>query len=150
MRRLFAAVLSVLLLVTGFCISVQASQDTESVIWYEDGSCLETTIVVQEIRAADIKTAKEVQTYKNSQGIIEWQITLTATFTYDGTTSKATDAQCSVTIYDDAWSVVTKYAVRTGAMAEGHVTLSRSVLGMEVERPSYVVTLECDAEGNIS
>lgn len=149
MKRLIAIALCVVFIITGTTVPVQAEEGQET-IWYSDGSCLEITVTGLDTRATGVKTRSKTYTFRDNESSIDWQITLTATFTYDGTTSKATDAQCSVTIYDDAWSVVTKYAVRAGVMAEGHVTLSRSVLGMEVERPCYVVTLECDAEGNIS
>lgn len=115
-----------------------------------DGGCLEIKTVILDYRASGTKTAKREMTSKNANGDVQWKITLTGTFSYDGITAKATNAQVAVQIQNTTnWSLSSKYAYTTGAVAKADVALIHKVSGSVIDQPSYSLTLTCDPDGNI-
>lgn len=150
MRRVIALLLSIIFLISFGMVPAQAEQVSSCIEWLEDGSCIETVLYVMESRASGTKTARKVSTLKDGAGNVDVEMTLTATFTYDGTTAKATSAEVSVTIYDSAWSLISKYTVRSSNNATATVNLSRSALGVVMETPTITIKLTCDPDGNVS
>lgn len=150
MKRLITCLLCAFLVGCVFSVPAGAEQVSTIVEQFEDGSYIEEYIIEDIARSSDTKTVTKYQNYRDENGNIDWTITLTATFTYDGTTAKSTSAESSVSIYVSYWSMVNKYTVRSGNTATGKVTLSQTALGIEVARNTYTIELTCTPDGTVS
>jgi len=120
-------------------------------LWYADGSRLEIiTEVCRDMTVSNTITGYRTYQKKDSSGTLEWKATLTATFTYTGSTSTCTDASCAVTIYKSNWYVASCTTTRSGNMATTYLTMGYKVNGTTLYTRSYTITLSCDANGNLS
>lgn len=150
-KKYASMVLSVILLLSALSFRVCAVSNeavATEVIPLEDGGYLEVTIVQSMARST--KSGNKYYTYKDSAGAIKWQAILSATFSYDGTTSSCTSSACSVSVYDSSWSLASKYAYRSGNTAYASVTMSYTTAGVETSRSTYKLSLSCDENGNLS
>jgi hypothetical protein len=153
MVRKFASLLMVFVIL--FCcttVSASATGDVEqsNIIRFDDGSYIEVIIEESLARAASTKTGYKLYRYRDASDNIEWEADLTATFTYDGTTSTCTSANCTVTIYDDLWYEISCSTSRSGATATTLLTMGKRFLGITISKPQYTITLTCDKDGNLS
>lgn len=121
-----------------------------NVILFDDGSYIERSTSELSTRTTNTKSGKATYNYRNSEGTLLWQAVLSGTFTYTGTTSTCTGASCSVTIYDSNWYQVSKSTSYSGNTATAQLTMGQKVLGVTISKPSYTLTLSCDANGNLS
>lgn len=132
-------------------IKTELSDDGIERLWYADGGRLEIiTEVFRDLTASNSITGYRTYQKKDSSGTLEWKATLTATFTYTGTTSSCTGASCAVTIYKSNWYVVSNITTRSANTATTHLTMGYKVLGTTLYTRSYTITLSCDANGNLS
>ena len=90
------------------------------------------------------KTASKTYSFKNNSGKVLATYTLTGTFTYNGSSSTCTNATCSTSISDSAYSFTQKTARPSGNTAIGSFTLSSSK-----QTISKTLTLKCNANGTI-
>lgn len=164
MKRLISSFLVILLFVSFFplrtfaaeeCLPIftseQAQGRTVQIIQYEDGSSLLIITDSSQLgRSSNTKTGTRVYIRNDTSGTAQWKATLTATFTYNGTTSTCTNASCAVTIYNSSWYVVSKSTTRSGNTATAHLTMGYRVLGITAFTQSYTISLSCDANGNLS
>ena len=95
--------------------------------------------------ASSTKTAHRTYTYYNNAGKTAWDFTLTATFSYDQKTAKATAASTSYKIYVSGWKCASKDSSTTGATAKGKGTFKYLTLTKNVE-----LGLKCSASGTIT
>lgn len=120
-------------------------------IWYSDGSSLEVHTESNTVPGTrNSLTGERTYLKKDSSGALEWKATLTATFTYNGSTSTCTSASCSVPIYKSNWYVVSCTTARSGNTATTNLTMGYKVNGSTLYTRSYTITLSCDANGNLS
>ena len=82
---------------------------------FEDGSYIIEELqiipdnnIISPIASTKSTTAVRNSTKYNAAGQKCWTFSLTATFQYNGTTSKATAASCSYTIHQNGWSCKNK------------------------------------------
>ena len=120
------------------------------IIQYSDGSSLEIVTTETATRASGSKTGNRAYIYRDNNGETKWQAVLTANFTYTGSSSTCTSASCSVTIYDTSWYQAYKSTSHSGNTATAQLTMGHKILGVTVSKPSYTITLSCDANGNLS
>lgn len=80
-----------------------------------------------------------------SSGTSIFAISVTGTFTYDGTTSDATSASCSVVTYVENATITSRRAYTSGASACAFGSVSYN--GATLQK---TVTLTCDKNGNLS
>ena len=136
------------------CTSLSASatenEELGNIIYFDDGSYIEVVIEESYTRAASTKTGYKLYRYRDSNDNIEWEADLTATFTYDGTTSTCTGANCVVTIYENAWYEISNTTTYSGNTATTHLTLGQKFLGITISKPQYTIALTCDKDGNLS
>ncbi|NCE64033.1 hypothetical protein D1159_05385 [Pseudoflavonifractor sp. 524-17] len=147
MKRIRAFVTAFLVLSLCVCtVSAQENPSVQSteVIWYEDGSCLEITTIVDTQARASAKSAKKIFDYKVG-GKVAISYTLQGWFEYDSSTSKAVDTDASIDIYQPGWSLTSNRETCSGSTVRGTATFSG---------PSGSKTLSgsitCDKNGNIS
>lgn len=86
----------------------------------------------------------------DTNGTAVWRMTLTGTFTYDGSSSSCTGASLSFTAYDSAYYKVSGNAYPSGSSAVADFTVGFRVLGITVATTNHHMVLSCDANGNLS
>lgn len=128
----------------------ELSEENKEIIVFDDGSYLEIVTTSVSTRASGSKTGYKNYTYVDNSNVLQWKATLTASFTYTGTSSTCTSANCSVSISNSAWYVVSNSTSRSGNTATTNLTMGRKALGVTVSKPSFVITLSCDKDGNLS
>lgn len=152
MKRLFVLLTAFILVLSLFPVqAICASQPAEilEVIRYEDGSYLEITLESVQTRASSSVTKTKTYTYRDDENNAIWKASLTASFTYTGSSATCTSSSCTTTVYDSDWYLVSKSADRSGNTATADVTFGRKVLGVTVKKVSYTITMTCDANGNV-
>lgn len=135
----------------GMPISAHATENEDvTITTFDDGSYLEIVITEGNTRASNSKSGQKTLSYKNSNGEVEWKAVLSASFTYTGSSATCTSASCTVTTYLNDWYVVSKSTTRNANTATTQLTMGERVLGVTISKPSYTLTLSCDANGNLS
>lgn len=160
MKRFYSILLVVVLFLAVLPVQAFAAdmpQQGDDVIYYSDGSSL----VISQAKEADqgaflqsnsalasgTKSGQRTYTFRDSDGNVCWVATLTANYTYNGTSASCTSASCSVTISDHHFYVVSKNTTRSGNTATTHLTLGRRLLGVTVSKTNYTITLSCTKDG---
>lgn len=151
MKKISAVFLTCILILFALPLQVQAQQ--RDVIYYADGSY---TIVAIEgsvdgmTRTTSSKTGTKHYDHYTSSGQLQWKVTLTATFTFDGSASTCTSVQTpGITIYANDWTVSSKSSYRNGNTATANVEMKKSGLLGSKKYP-VTITLSCDKNGTLS
>lgn len=147
--RILSLALVFLLLFTAIP-AYAGTTEQNHVIYFEDGSYVEISITQLETRATNTKNGYKTYTFYDASDNIEWKAKLSATFTYTGSTSTCTSANCTVTIYESKWYEISNSTTRSGATATTHLTMGKRFLGITTSKPEYTITLTCDKNGNLS
>ena len=120
-------------------------RDTE-IIHTEDGDIeVETVLTIQHsLLRAKARTASKAQTFK-ADGTTIANVTLTATFQYDGNTVSVTNTDSTYTTYD-GWSYKSEKITTSGGTAK---------LSAKLAKTSYVdvavnISMTCTVDGTIS
>ena len=151
-RKLVSLLLVLALLFASTTLSASAVESTKkgNIIRFSDGSYIEVVVEESNARAASTKTGYKLYRYRDASDNIEWEADLTATFTYNGTTSTCTSANCTVTIYESRWYEISNTTTRSGNTATTQLTMGEKFLGITISKPQYTITLTCDKDGNLS
>ncbi len=133
--------------------SVGAFASESNCVYYDDGSYDLITVEAEDgvlTRATSSKTGTVTREHYSANNVLEWKISMKATFTYNGQTSSCTVVNRPViTIYDSDWSVYSNTYSKSGNTATGNVTMERDQLIGSVQVP-VTLTLSCDKNGNLS
>ncbi len=122
-----------------------------SVEYFDDGSCLVTTITEEIANSrASTKTGNKTTTYKDSDGTALWAYKITGTFSYTGSTSTCTAVSDSYTISNDNWHMSSHSCSKSGNTANGTVTMKYKVLGITANTITRNISLSCSASGTLS
>ena len=119
-------------------------------ITFDDGSyaIIETTVSQTPFTlfaAAKTKSASRTYTYYEADNIKKWDFSVNGTFSYDGSTAKATSSSSSYNIYASGWSLVSRNASKSGATATATGTFKYASI-----TKSTTIGLKCSADGTIS
>ena len=87
---------------------------------------------------------------KNSAGTVLWSISIKATFSYDGTTSKCTSCSHSCEVYASAWSIDSISSSRSGNSATTKAIATYTAPSGASQSYSKSVTIKCSATGVVS
>lgn len=150
MKRLFCCVLSLLLIIGMLPYHANAAGNNIETIYFQDGSYLVTEIITNGSRASGNVTGSKPSAYYDSEGVIQWRVTLTGSFTYNGSSATCTSSSANVTIYDSTWYTISKTTGKSGNTATASVTMGKKAVGVTVAKVPISMTLECDADGNLS
>ena len=152
MFKRFACALFIFVLIVSLPTKAFATNynETASIIYLEDGSYITITTVEIETRASGSKTAQRTYTCTANDGTVCWTATLTASFSYTGSSATCTSSDCSVTVYKSNWYTVSKSATKSGNTATATVTMGRKVLGITIAKDTYSISISCDPNGNLS
>lgn len=107
-------------------------------------------ISTSQTRATNTKTGSKIAACKNSSGEVQWTVTVTGTFTYNGTSSTCTKASVSTKIVNDIWRITSASSSKSSNKAIATATAKRYLLGVELAPETKTVTLTCDKNGNLS
>ena len=152
--KMIAGLLAFVLLLSGVPAQIahaSAGEELLEVISYAYGSYLEITLeTLPQARASGSITKAKNYIFNSTEGVPQWKITLTGSFTYTGTGSTCTASNCNVTIYNSIWSVASKSATRSGNTAYGSARMVKKYLGAITFDKTYNLSLTCDKNGNVS
>lgn len=166
MKKLFALIMSVMMLMTVFSVftvSANTEQDntikgniiSETTEYFSDGSSA-TVIVTDEsgvlTRATTYtKTGSKYYILRNKNGAELWRFTVHGTFSVNpGVSSTCTGVSHSISITEDAWQNKSASTSRSGNQAIGDATFIKKLLFITTETKSCHVILTCDANGKLS
>lgn len=117
----------------------QTSDGNQVVFYKEDG------------RYRFEKTTTKTKSCYSEDDELLWEMTITATFLYDGTGAECTDVSGEVYIAaTGSWYVISETPEASGNTASYTVDFGRSALGVTTSSNSYTITVSCDAKGNLS
>lgn len=94
-------------------------------------------------------TALKSLTYQDSNGNVCWEATLTASFTYDGSTSACTGASLSFTSCDTAYLLSSSCTSHSGSQAYSCYSVTCQLLDIPIKTTHHTLTLTCDPNGNV-
>ena len=158
MKKKISAILVVVVLFFALSPPQVYAQSVES-IHYDDGSYIliekecsfnkDITAVIV-MKALGSKSGSKQYKYYSAADELQWIVTLSADFTFNGTTSSCTYVrEPKVEVYAGKWSAVSKSASKVGNVATGKVEMKKGGLFISKSIP-VTVTLSCDKNGNLT
>ena len=150
MKKILCYVLTAVLLFSVMPVCASAAETNMETIYYADGSYATIEVMTSDIRASGSKTGNKVYTYYNSDSVTQWKAVLSGTFAYTGSSASCTSSSMNVTIYDSSWYTISKSASKSGNAAMGSATIGEKLNGVTVMKVPVNLTLQCDANGNLS
>lgn len=161
MKKIIATLMiSTLLFSTVFCISANAtvtSKNAKTTIEIlENGDYIETEISDYtdtgnsdySLNATQTKTGRKTSNYKNSSGTVLWSVSITGTFSYNGSSATCISKSHSAASYASNWSIKSISSTKSGNSATARATATyKDVITTDY---SMSVTLKCSANGTLS
>ena len=142
MKKLLLSVCLILGIISTVAIPAQAEE-----YYYEEAiEVIESSMT----RATSTKTAKKAGSHKNASGTVLWSVTVTGTFTYNGTTSSCTKSVVSTSVSNFNWKISSSSSSKSGNKATATATAKCFYDGSMISTTSKTVTLTCDKNGNLS
>lgn len=98
------------------------------------------------------KTITKTKTtyYKNSSGSIMWSVSIKATFTYNGSTSKCTSCSHSTTAPSKSWSIKSCTSSKSGNKATAKAIATHTDSDGSKYNITKNVTISCSPSGKVS
>lgn len=154
MKRLFSVFVCLIVLFSVLQVNVLAAEiNDESITYFEDGSYCVSTITEElnplqpSYLTASFKTKTGTKTskYYNSDNVLCFTVKVTGTFTYNGSTAKATAASYSYSIGNTAWHFSSGKATYSGATATATCVFRHTIL-----KRTLTSSLTCSPTGVLS
>ena len=112
-------------------------------------SSTEENIVATLSRSSSTKSAKRTYTYKTSSGKILWTITVTGTFTYNGSSSSCTKASVSTTCPSITFKLASKSATKHNSTATATASFKQYNDSVYLRTITRSVSISCDKSGKL-
>ena len=134
------------------CSAYAKNNDVTEIEYFADGSYIITVLETNASTCFDRSTISKTKTtyYYDSSNNLDWKASLTASFSYNGTTSSCTSASIGYNIYDNNWRLTSSDCSKSGATATGNFTFKHYTLGIPTNTINRTLTLTCDPNGNIT
>ena len=147
MKKFLSYVLAMMLV---FCILPMTANAAEEVEknYLPDGSYYTVQLNLAQTRAST--SGNKTYTYYNSAGEEGFQVVLSGSFNYTGSSATCTSSSVDVSISDSAWYVISRSSGKSGNKATASVTMGERVAGATVMKVPVNLTLSCDANGKLS
>ena len=146
-RFLFCVIMTAFVL----CNPVSAANNNIEVEHLSDGGYFITEIIEndspEETRAAGSKTGSKIGWYYDEQGNACWYVRVTASFSYNGSTSICSGVIICADKASSGWEIAVKTTSRTENSGTASATARHSSDGKTFTK---TVTLTCDKNGNLS
>ena len=164
MKKTLTLLLTLTILFLIFAFPVNASAKTNIAVpgnvvdieYLDNGDYIITTIEDNSIilpgdstNAATTVTKTKTANYYNSAGNIMWYVKVQGTFTYDGSTSKCTNATHKAAAIGSTWSIVSASSSKSGNTATAKATARHTTAGGSSDY-TRSVTLTCSKTGVFS
>ena len=91
-------------------------------------------------------TKTKTTNIKNTNGAILWSVSITATFTYDGSTSRCISCSPSAETYSSSWTIQSTSSSKSGNSATAIATANYASL----KNYTQSVTISCSKNGTVS
>ena len=91
-------------------------------------------------------TKTKTTNIKNTNGAILWSVSITATFTYDGSTSRCISCSPSAETYSSSWTIQSTSSSKSGNSATAIATANYASLKNYTQN----VTISCNKNGTVS
>lgn len=162
MKRIGCLLLSWVFIFASFTIhtiaeTINSTRNIDTIVqYYDDGSYLTVSApqltLLKSVRSTlTTIEAEQFAKFTNSSGELEWEYTLTATFSYVyGSSVTCTDASYDYSIYDTSWKFSNGSASHSGATAYGYGTFKNKVLFITTKTINVDLSITCDVYGNLS
>lgn len=141
-NNLILAILILLLLFSAGISAQAAEPEKTEPITYEETIRIDNKILSSGSKTSHI-TGSKTRAYKDAKGNILWSVTVTASFSYDGSTSKCTSASASASVMNTNWKIISKSSSRNGN--EGKATAIAEY--RDSNRTTRTVTIKCSKTG---
>lgn len=99
-------------------------------------------------RSSGTVNGTKTKNYKSGNTIV-FSVSITGTFSYDGSHATCTSATASASSKNTNWKIVSKSASKSGNTALATVTVNKCVNHVPVNTIKESVALSCDANGNL-
>lgn len=128
------------------------NKNMNDIEYFEDGSYAITSIIVNHslLSASNSITRTKKYEFFDSTNQLCWAAFLTASFTYNGTTSSCTSVSKATTNYNSSWRCTASSCFKSGATATGNFTFKHYVLGIPNKTINKTLTLTCSPNGTIT
>lgn len=151
LKKTISILLCLILVISLPAPTVCAVEGTTEVVYLEDGSYITTTIQSYSTYSTYEMTAKKTQTYTLQNGVVCWDIVLTGTFVYDGTTCECTASNVNIIVYEDGWATYSRRSGRDDNYCFSNVVMRyTNIAGIVATSVPCNMTLTCDVNGNLS
>lgn len=152
MKRVICCIIACILAVSLLPFGGSAAAYGEEVIveTFEDGSYITERVLSVQTRAGGTVSGSKERNQYDSNGSLCWKVTLSASFTYTGSSATCTSANCDVVCYSSDWYVISKSASKSGNTASASATMGEMEGGATVRRVTAYLTIQCDGNGNLS
>ena len=142
------------ILISNTTIMASTSQTNTIVETFSDVSYIESSIsfpsTSKALSSSSTKTASKTSTYKNNSGKTLWSVTVTGSFTYNGSTSKCIRSTVSTTCPDRNWKIIKSFANKTDSTASATVSTAQYLNGIHMRTINRTIKLTCSKTGKLS
>lgn len=122
--------------------------------YLENGDYFEITTIEHDTNSffatSKTITASRTAKYVTSSGKVCWSVTVTGTFTYNGSTSKCTASKVSAISNNSNWRIASKNSSRCGNTASATATANLYKGSKIIKTATKTVTLSCSKNGTLS
>lgn len=136
-----------------FIIAFPAKAASFDVEYFSNGDYVITEIIPNQSSFSLFSTTAtktKTSTYYNSDGVKCWSVSVIGTFTYGNGSATCKSSSCSTAIYNNAWSVGSKNASKSGNKATASAKGVQYIQGQATLAVSKSVTLTCSPTGQFS
>lgn len=161
MKKILSIVLTIVILLSLFTVTASANSNAEIIVsqtteYFEDGSCVTTTITKQVSAIMPLGstynlTGSKTKTVKNADGDVLFKFKITATFSVnEGVSATCTAVSCSASDLASGWSLYTSGTTKSGNKATATGVFKHKILGITDTTKEVTNTLTCSATGELS
>lgn len=151
---LLVLAIALLLALSAYATSADAASPAATgtvvkTIYYDNG-CYAVIVITEGSSTRATKSGAKGYNFYNANGVLLWNVEITGTFTYDGSTSSCTNVTKSTKIYDGNWKVTAESCSKSGNKAYGDFTVKRYTLLVPVQTEVVNLVLACSPSGVLS
>ena len=135
--------------------SIQTNAETICSSYTEPVYCVtvieqEPVVTISPYSTTNTKTASKTVYYKDANNNTLWYVKVTATFSYNGSTSSCKSASVTAGSYSSDWKVSNKSSSYSGNHGTASATGKKYFSGIVVKTVNESVTLTCSKDGTLS
>ncbi len=159
MRKIFLTLLTSTLLLSVTCtLTKTASAASVNIITeYDTNGCYWETIIkdvpsetgIMPVATDKTTTKTKTSSYKSANSTVLWSVSVTATFSYNGTNSKCLDCSDNAVSYNSAWTIKSSSSSKNSNCATAVATATYKS-GTSSKDYTRLVTISCDKNGKVS